>query len=233
MSATRFPGKPLKDICGKPMIEWVYKRAKQAKNVSQVLVATCDQEIIDVVKGFGGEAVMTSDLHTSGTDRVAEACRDIDVDLVVNVQGDEPLIDPNAIDSIIEPFIIDQNLKMASFMVPISEKEAENPNLVKVVVDINNYALYFSRSPIPFQRKPLSGSIYGHVGLYAYTKDFLQTFASLPPSPLESSECLEQLRVLENGYKLKMVEIQDRPMGVDTEEDLEEVIKIAAGLNID
>ena len=104
---------------------------------------------------------------------------------------------------------------------------------MKVVVDINNYALYFSRSAIPFQRKPLSGSIYGHVGLYAYTKDFLQTFASLPPTPLESSECLEQLRVLENGYKLKMVEIQDRPMGVDTEEDLEEVIKIAAGLSLD
>lgn len=196
----------------------------QAKRVSQVLVATCDRVIIEAVSSFGGDAVMTSDQHRSGTDRLAEAAAHLDADVIVNVQGDEPLIDPSAIDRAIEPFTIEEELKMVSLMVPIDSESAKDPNLVKVVVGVDNYALYFSRSPIPYERKALEcRSMYGHVGLYAYTKDFLLQFAAMKPTPLETAESLEQLRVLEHGHRIKMVEIADRPLGVDTHEDLERV----------
>lgn len=221
MSATRFPGKPLANLCGKPMIQWVYERACQAKGVSRVIVATCDAQIVEVVRVFGGEAVMTSDQHRSGTDRLAEAAADMDVDVVVNVQGDEPLIDPKAIEKAIKPFVEHPEITMVSLMVPIDSASAQDPNLVKVVVDRRNFALYFSRSAVPYERKPLEGiPVYGHVGLYAYTKEFLLKYASLDPTPLEQAESLEQLRVLEHGYRIKMVEIPDRPFGVDTPEDL-------------
>lgn len=245
MAATRFPGKPLIDLCGKPMIQWVYERASQAKGVSRVIVATCDREIIDAVTSFGGEAVMTSPDHRSGTDRIAEAARDLDADIIVNVQGDEPLIDPKSIEAALEPFIPchserseepgrgachserseeSRDVVMTSLMAPVDRETARDPNLVKVVVTVDNYALYFSRSPIPYERKLLEGSrIYGHIGLYAYTKDFLLKFASLDPTPLEKAESLEQLRVLEYGYRIKMVEVADRPLGVDTWGDLERV----------
>ena len=224
MAATRFPGKPLVDICGKPMIQWVYERAARAERVGRVIVATCDQVIADAVTSFGGEAVMTSHKHRSGTDRLAEAAANLEADVVVNVQGDEPLIDPSAIDCAVEPFTENAGVTMTSLMVAIDSEAAKDPNLVKVVVDLNNYALYFSRSPIPFERRPLENqSIYGHVGLYAYTKDFLLKFASLDPTPLEKAESLEQLRVLEHGCRIKMVQIPDRPIGVDTQEDLQRV----------
>jgi len=227
MASTRFPGKPLVDVCGKPMIQWVYERASTAKSISRVIVATCDREILEAVIAFGGEAVMTSDKHLSGTDRIAEAVLNLDVDVVVNVQGDEPLIDPAAIDKVIEPFETETDTVMASLMAPISHELALDPNLVKVVVSLSNHALYFSRSPIPYERnvkaREQGARIYGHVGLYAYTKEFLLRFSSLEPTPLEIAESLEQLRALEHGYKIKMVEIADRPMGVDTKEDLERV----------
>ncbi len=224
MGATRFPGKPLIDLCGKPMIQWVYERASQARGISRVMVATCDQEIIDAVAAFGGEAVMTSEAHRSGTDRLAEAAADLDADVIVNVQGDEPLIDPASIESALEPFSTDPSVTMTSLMAPIPADLAKDPNMVKVVVSRDNWALYFSRSPIPYERKALEGRpVYGHVGLYAYTRDFLLTFSSLEPTPLEKAESLEQLRVLEHGYRIKMVEVADRPLGVDTWADLERV----------
>lgn len=223
MGATRFPGKPLIDLCGKPMVQWVYERASKASGVSRVMVATCDQEIIDAVTGFGGEAVMTSKAHRSGTDRLAEAAADLDADVIVNVQGDEPLIDPLSIERALEPCALDSRVLMTSLMAPISPDLAKDPNLVKVVVTTDNYALYFSRSPIPYERKSIEGHLWGHVGLYAYTKDFLLKFASLEPTPLEKAESLEQLRVLEHGYRIKMVEVADRPLGVDTWGDLERV----------
>jgi 3-deoxy-manno-octulosonate cytidylyltransferase (CMP-KDO synthetase) len=224
MGATRFPGKPLVDICGKPMIAWVYERASQAEAVDRVIVATCDKEIIDAVGAFGGEAVMTSDKHRSGTDRLAEVAQSLDSELIVNVQGDEPLIDPKSIELAIRPFDDEPGLNMSSLMVPIDSESAKDPNLVKVVVTLDNYALSFSRSPIPFERKPLIGrSIYGHVGLHAYTRQFLLQFAAMEPTPLEMAESLEQLRVLEHGYRIKMVGIADRPTGVDTQDDLERV----------
>lgn len=230
MGATRFPNKPLADICGKPMIQWVYERASQARGVDRVMVATCDQVVIDAVQAFGGEAVMTSDQHRSGTDRLAEAAANLDSDIIVNVQGDEPLIDPASISRAVEPFKSEPGLNMSSLMVPIDSQSAQDPNLVKVVVTLDNYALYFSRSPIPYERKQLEGrSIYGHVGLYAYTRDFLMKFAAMEPTPLEQAESLEQLRVLEHGYRIKMVEIADRPLGVDTQEDLERVQRVIGG----
>lgn len=222
MAATRFPGKPLVDLCGKPMIQWVYERSRSAYGVSQVIVATCDLEIMEAVRAFGGEAVMTSSAHRSGTDRLAEAAAALDADVIVNVQGDEPLIDPASIELALKPFTSDNEITMTSLMTPIDAQTAQNPNLVKVVVDMQKHALYFSRSPIPYERNPLQDShIYGHVGLYAYTRDFLLKFASLQPTPLEKAESLEQLRVLEHGYRIKMVEIKDRPLGVDTLDDLE------------
>ena len=238
MGATRFPGKPLIDLCGKPMIQWVYERASRARGVSRVMVATCDQEIIDAVAGFGGEAVMTSEAHRSGTDRLAEAARDLDADVIVNVQGDEPLIDPISIERAIEPCALDPKVTMTSLMAPIDREAATDPNLVKVVVSLDNYALYFSRSPIPYERKPAkAGEIpdqlwRGHVGLYAYTKDFLLKFSSLEPTPLEIAESLEQLRVLEHGYRIKMVEVADRPLGVDTWGDLERVREVVTSYEL-
>lgn len=233
MAATRFPGKPLVDICGKPMVQWVYERALQADGVSRVVVATCDREIADAVRGFGGEVVMTSDAHRSGTDRVAEAASHLDVNVVVNVQGDEPLIDPASIRRAIEPFETEPDTVMCSLMVPISADQAGDPNLVKVVTSLSGHALYFSRSPIPFERGAQGGGerkakLFGHVGLYAYAKEFLLKLASLEPTPLEKAESLEQLRVLEYGYRIRMVEIADRPLGVDTEADLERVRAVTA-----
>jgi 3-deoxy-manno-octulosonate cytidylyltransferase (CMP-KDO synthetase) len=222
MAATRFPGKPLVDICGKPMVQWVYERASRAKSVSRVLVATCDQVIADAVRSFGGEAVMTSDTHRSGTDRLAEAAAGLDADIIVNVQSDEPLIDPSAIDRAVAPLEKDPFLTMTSLMVRIDSEAAKDPNLVKVVVGLTGDALYFSRSPIPFERHP-GARIYGHVGLYAYAIGFLLHFAVLEPTPLEKAESLEQLRVIEHGYGIRMVEVKDRPLGVDTEDDLARV----------
>lgn len=233
MASTRFPGKPLVDLAGKPIVQWVYERAAQAASVSRVIVATCDTQIADAVVGFGGEVVMTSDRHRSGTDRIAEAAGGLDADIVVNVQGDEPLIDPRSIDRAVEPLLHDQDILMSSLMVAIDRDAAADPNLVKVVVDVEGFALYFSRSPIPYERDPQMGrdlksrpirtGIHGHVGLYAYRKDFLLKFASLDATPLERAESLEQLRALEHGFKIKMVEVADRPLGVDTPEDLERV----------
>ncbi|OFX13814.1 MAG: 3-deoxy-D-manno-octulosonate cytidylyltransferase, partial [Armatimonadetes bacterium RBG_16_58_9] len=220
------------DIGCKPMIQWVYERSARAESVERVIVATCDQVIVDAVESFGGEAVMTSDTHTSGTDRVAEAAEELDTDIVVNVQGDEPFIAHSSIDRAVEPFRKDRSIVMTSLMTPIDSEAAKDPNQVKVVVSLDNYALYFSRSPIPYERKPLENrGIQGHVGLYAYTRDFLLTYASLERTPLEKAESLEQLRVLEHGYRIKMVEVADRALGVDTEQDLKRARETAGVLS--
>ncbi len=221
MAATRLPNKPLLDIVGKPMVQRVYERVCHASLVSRVIVATCDSEIFDAVQGFGGEVVMTSANHQSGTDRIAEVAANLDEDVIVNVQGDEPLIDPKTIDATIEPFASDESVEMASLMFRISAEDAQDPNLVKVVVNRENWAMYFSRCPIPYQRKPQSDAqIWGHVGMYTYTRRFLLEYASMAPGILERVESLEQLRVLENGKRIKMIPIDGRPMGVDTPEDL-------------
>ncbi len=227
--SSRLEGKPLKDICGKPMIQHVYEAASRASLLDQVVVATDDRRIADAVAGFGGQARMTSANHKTGTDRVAEAVGDAAVDIVVNIQGDEPLLDPVMVDEVVQPFLEEPDLPMSTLCVPILEEEnLANPNVVKVVFDLKGYALYFSRSLIPYPRKRDNFQAYEHLGIYAYRKDFLLTYIKIPQTRLEINESLEQLRVLEAGYRLK-VSVTRQPydgLSVDTEEDLEKVRQI-------
>ena len=225
-SATRLPGKPLADICGKPLIQYVYEQAKKAKLLEDVIVATDDERILKAVEKFGGKAVMTSPSHPSGTDRCAEVARKIDCDFVINIQGDEPLIPPEVIDKVAEALMESSNeVPMTSAATIASEEERENSNVVKVVVDEKAIALYFSRSPIPFYRNPIAPTL-RHIGIYGYRKDFLLKFVSLPQTPLEKTESLEQLRALEHSFKIKIVLVDYSPVGVDTPEDLERVRKL-------
>lgn len=211
------------------MIEHVYRRAVASRNVDAVIVATDDERIADVVRRFGGDVRLTSANHPTGTDRLAEVAADLDCDLVVNVQGDEPLIEPSAIDAAIEPFRDDASLSMTSACLRFTDaEEAENPNVVKVVTDLRGFALYFSRSRIPFPRGPQDPGAgpFKHIGLYVYRREFLRQLASLEPAPLERSESLEQLRVLEHGFSIKMIETRHDSIGVDTPEDLERVRRL-------
>ncbi|MGQ9778242.1 MAG: 3-deoxy-manno-octulosonate cytidylyltransferase [Thermodesulfobacteriota bacterium] len=238
--STRFEGKPLADILGKPMIQWVYERVSQSKLINEVIVATDDRRILRVVESFGAKGIMTSSSHPSGTDRVAEVARTLQSSIIVNVQGDEPLIKGSIIDKAIRPLISDKMLLMSSLMTRIKDLgDWLNPNQGKVVVDKKGFALYFSRSPIPFPRdltisqilsdpnianRLLSKRIYKTIGLYVYRRDFLLKLAEMKPTPLEKLEKLEQLRVLENGYRIKVVCVNYEPIGVDTPQDLQKVI---------
>ena len=223
-ASTRLPGKPLADIVGKPMIQHVYERSSQATIPQQVVVATDDEKVFQAVQQFGGKVVMTSSEHQTGTDRLAEvASKYAEVDVIINVQGDEPLIDPKVIDELAQEFLNDTALQMASVMSIMDTEDYQNPNAVKVVTDLNNNALYFSRSLLPYPRVAGKANVYKHIGIYAYKKDFLLKFAKLEPTPLEQSESLEQLRALENGYKIKMIKTKSKFIGVDSIEDLQTV----------
>lgn len=228
-NSTRLPGKPLADISGKPMIQRVYERAKAASLVEQVIVATDDERVFGAVKAFGGRAVMTSPDHASGTDRIAEAAKAVKASIIVNVQGDEPLIEPDMIDSAVRPLLDDERLKISTLKTKItSEHEYNDPNAVKVVTDKDGFALYFSRSPLPYYRAFFgeAGAPYKHIGLYVYRAAFLEKFSKLEATPLERAERLEQLRALENGFKIKVVETPFNPVSVDTAEDLERVRRL-------
>ena len=226
-ASTRLPGKPLKDIAGKPMVVRVYERASQAGLVNETLVATDDERIKTAVEAAGGKAMLTRADHATGTDRLAEVAEAYpEVDLIVNVQGDEPLIDPGLIDDLAGLFEGEPELAMATVKTEIEdEAEQKNPNNVKVVCDKAGYALYFSRSLMPYPRKG-GCPVYKHIGIYAYRRDFLLKYAKMEPTPLEQAESLEQLRVLENGYRIKVVETKSKFVGVDTVEDLERVNEI-------
>lgn len=230
LAAERLPDKPLLDIAGKPMIQWVWERARQAACLDDLLVATPDEAIRRAVEGFGGRAVMTSPRHRSGTDRLAEAAASLDAEIIVNIQGDEPLIEPQVIEQAVAPLLADPALPMSSLMCICPESELNAPSTVKVVHDRQNNALYFSRARIPFQRGETAAiPVMQHVGLYAYRREFLLAFAALPPTPLEQTESLEQLRALEHGYTIRMVRIEKAPLSVDTPEDLAGVRAIFAG----
>ena len=225
LAATRLPNKPLLDIAGKPMIQWVYERAKCAKLLDEVLVATPDEEILKCVESFGGKAVMTSAAHRSGTDRLAEAAESLDADLILNIQGDEPLLDPSAVDALVEAMIRLPNVLMGSLMCRLDVEEDDDPAVVKVVTDQEGFALYFSRARIPYPRDREAAEPRKHIGIYAYRRDFLIAFPRMDPTPLEKAESLEQLRALENGCRIMMVETTFSPTSVDTQEDLERVRK--------
>jgi len=223
--STRLPGKALAEIDGRPMIEHVYRRAASARSVASVIVATDDERIARAVRSFGGDVRMTSPAHQSGTDRLAEVAASLSCDLVVNVQGDEPLIEPATIDEAVEPFASDPALMMSTLRKRIDNpSELGNPNVTKVVVDRDGYALYFSRAPIPYTREGCPAApIWRHVGLYVYRRECLLRLAALAPTALEQSEALEQLRALENGIRIKAIETHFDSVGVDTPEDLERV----------
>ncbi|MBR1804864.1 MAG: 3-deoxy-manno-octulosonate cytidylyltransferase, partial [Selenomonadaceae bacterium] len=203
--STRLPGKPLKEICGVPMICRVWQRASLAKAVDEVIVATDDERIFAAVEKFSGRAMMTRTDHKTGTDRLAEVAEKFpDVDIVVNVQGDEPLIEPALIDELVAEFA-DENLQMATVATELTdEADFKNPNNVKVVVDCSNNALYFSRATIPFPRNAGKSPVFKHIGIYAYRRNFLLSYAKMESTPLEQTESLEQLRALENGYKIRV-----------------------------
>jgi 3-deoxy-manno-octulosonate cytidylyltransferase (CMP-KDO synthetase) len=238
--SSRFEGKPLADILGKPMIQYVYEGVRESKLIDEAIVATDDQRIVDAVQSFGGKAVMTSLAHFTGTDRVAEVAKRLKSEIIVNVQGDEPLIKGNTIDKAIRPLLSDDTLQLSTLMTRVEEvRDWLNPHIVKVVVDQRNFALYFSRSPIPFPRdlhigrlesnpfgtsRPLPKRVFKHIGVYVFRRKFLLHFSKMKPSPLEKLEKLEQLRALENGYRIKVTPVDYEPLSVDTPEDLQKVI---------
>lgn len=238
-ASTRFPGKPLAQIMKKPMIQWVVEQAQRASRISEVIVATDDDRIFEAVVGFGGTAVMTSQNHATGSDRIAEVASGLNCDIVVNIQGDEPLIPPENIDQVIACLARNPTLNVATLMMAVHESdEIIDPNVVKVVADQKGRALYFSRSAIPYHRDEwkdgfpgnISKSkeegmnrVFKHVGLYAYTRTFLLEFTQMDPTPIEQLEKLEQLRILEHGYPIQVEITEKVSMGVDRVEDLEKI----------
>lgn len=229
MASTRFPGKPLVDLGGKPMVQWVWEKATASGVGEGVVVATPDQEIIDAVRGFGGEAVLTRSDHPSGTDRIAEVAQQLAADIYVNVQGDEPMVEPENIRLCAQPLLDDASVQMGSVMAVCPDHEADNPAVVKVVTDLEGYALYFSRHAVPFPRNARQTALYKHVGLYAYRREAVQAFATWSPTPLELTESLEQLRFLEHGVKIKMSLGTAAASGVDTPEQAEDIRRTLRG----
>lgn len=209
------------------MVQWVYEKAERASLVEEVMVATDDERVAQAVKNFGGKFRMTAKTHPSGTDRIAEVAKDISSDILINVQGDEPGVEPRHIDLVANYLLQDQNAVMATLASRITEaEERENPNVVKVVFDQKGYAMYFSRFGIPFNRDGIPRTErHKHIGIYSYRREFILKFVGLPPTPLEKVECLEQLRALENGYKIRVGVTEYHGVGVDTPEDLERMSK--------
>lgn len=222
--STRLPGKPLANIAGKPMIERVYEQVSKALKPSICIVATDDTRVYDVVTSFGGTVVMTSADHPTGTDRLAEvAAQYKDIDLIINVQGDEPMIEPTLIDELAALFEEDTTLQMATVATPLLEDEYEEPSAVKVVLNKRNDAMYFSRSLIPYPRHDFVNAPLKHIGIYAYKRQFLLDYAKMKPTAAEQTESLEQLRALESGYTIRVIVTDKRFVGVDTPEDLARV----------
>lgn len=232
-ASSRFPGKALAPLAGRPLIQHVYERAAGARYLSQLLIATDDPRIADAARAFGAPVRLTRPDHPSGTDRVAEAASADPAELVVNIQGDEPLIDPAAIDAAVLGLLEAPEIPMGTLKKLIEDPaELHNPNVVKVVTDRHGNALYFSRSRIPYVREGVERApCYKHVGLYVYRRDFLLAYSQLPVGPLERAEKLEQLRALENGYRIRVIETEYESRGVDTPEDLKTVARLleAAG----
>lgn len=229
-ASTRLPGKPLLKVLNKPIIQWVWEKAKMAKLADNVIIATDSELIYEVAKTFTDDVEMTSENHKSGSDRIAEvAKRHPEFDYIVNLQGDEPLIKPESIDEIIKALQAGADISTL-IRVLKDEEDINNPNCVKCVVDNNNLALYFSRSKIPYERNSNQAEFYGHIGIYGYTRDALLKMTSTPQSMLEKAESLEQLRALQSGLKIKTIKVDFVPVGIDTEEDLKKFEKIAMDL---
>jgi 3-deoxy-manno-octulosonate cytidylyltransferase (CMP-KDO synthetase) len=232
-ASTRLPGKPLRDICGKSLIQRVYEQCRMSSVLDSVCVATDDERIVSAVRAFGGRVVLTSAAHASGTDRLAEAASSLDADIVANIQGDQPFLDPLMIGEAVRPLLDNPTIDICTLMHPVTRPEdLHDPAVVKVVTDRSGFALYFSRSLIPFPQKPVSHQTFEHVGLYVYRKTTLLKIASLPTTTLEQVESLEQLRWLEHGMRIRIVETRCSDheysgFSVDTPADLERAIEMA------
>jgi len=224
-ASTRFPGKVLQVLRGKPVVQHVWERARKSERLDWVIIACDDEKVFTAAQAFGADAVMTSLDHASGTDRIAEAVSGMDVDIIINIQGDEPLIAPAVIDDLAAALLDDADVPMATVVLPLTDRaQAQDPNVVKVVIDQHGFALYFSRSSIPYVRDGDGNPpIYKHLGIYGYRREFLMSYSALPPSALEQAEKLEQLRVLEAGYRIKTVMTDHDSIGVDTPEDLKKL----------
>ncbi|MFH1854400.1 MAG: 3-deoxy-manno-octulosonate cytidylyltransferase [Candidatus Omnitrophota bacterium] len=233
--STRFEGKLLADLCGKPVIQHTWENAKKSKSIEELLIATDDKRVYNAAKGFGAKVVYTSKAHRSGSDRLTEVASQFDARIIVNIQADEPFIHPSMIDDVVAPLLRNESIQMSTLCHKIKNRGVlSDPNTVKVVVDRNGFALYFSRAQIPYEARVTShesriAGCYKHIGIYAYTKDFLFTFKSLPQSRLEKIERLEQLRAIENGYKIKVIETKFDTIGIDTQEDLQKAVELIKG----
>jgi len=227
LGSTRLANKVLADINGKPMIQHVWEKARQTRILNDLIIAADDERIVEVCKGFGANVILTSKDHKTGTDRLTEIVNPLDVKVIVNIQGDEPLIQPEMIDHIARPLLDDEELVMTTLVKKIDDPaELSNPSVVKVVFDRNNFALYFSRAKIPYFHGSFEDPrpvYYKHIGMYGYTKDFLFNMKNIPQSSAEKAEKLEQLRVLEAGFKIKVIETKVNTVAVDTQEDLDKV----------
>ena len=225
--SSRLEGKPLIEVGGKPIIQWAYEKAQLAKTADIIIVATDDERIYNAVIKFGGNVEMTSTAHKCGSDRIKEVVmRHPEIKYIVNLQGDEPLIKPESIDEVAKNVQEDETADISTLIRKISPKEAENPNLVKCIRDINGYALYFSRAKIPYERNEGKSDFYGHLGIYGYKREALIKMTELPQTSYEMSESLEQLRALQNGMKIKTSIVNFVPVGIDTAEDLEKFKQI-------
>ena len=233
--STRFEAKLLADLCGKPVIQHTWENAKKSNLIEDLIIATDDKRIYNAAKGFGANVVYTSQAHRSGSDRLTEVASSIDAKVIVNIQADEPLLHPSMIDDVVGPVLKDASTVMATLCHKIKDPaQIQDPSVVKVVFDRNGFALYFSRAPIPYERMGSDDKLqaidcYKHIGIYAYAKDFLFTFKSLPQSRLERIEKLEQLRVLENGYRIKVIETKFDTVGIDTPSDLQKAVEAIKG----
>lgn len=227
MASSRFPGKPLADILGLPMVLHVYERARRCSVVDEVVVATCDDEIRATVEAYGGRVIMTSQVHERATDRVAEAAEHVDAGIVINIQGDEPLLDPDMLDQVSAPLVRDPDLLVCNLIQPLhTQAERQDPNLVKVVFTPQMRALYFSREPIPSHRYVPDQPTFRQLGIIAFTKGFVVTFVRLSRTPLEKAESVDMMRILEHGYSITLVETANPIYSVDTPADLELVIRL-------
>jgi len=228
LKSTRLPQKPLADICGKPMLQWVYEAAKKASGIDEVTIATDSPEIMTAARAFGARVLLTGQDCQSGTERITEAMQTVEADIYINVQGDEPLVDPSALAELAKLMREDSSLGCATLCASISDEDAKNPNTVKVVLDNGNNALYFSRSPIPYARDAKYAKYYGHMGVYAWRKDILAASIAIPPSMLAEAEKLEQLRLLHAGVKIRCIICQEMSLSVDTEADLQMARRLMA-----
>lgn len=222
IDSTRLPRKPLSSIQGKPMIQWVYENARRCKALTDVIVATDHEEIADIIQSCGGKVILSNTYFETGSDRVASVAKQYpDMDVVINLQGDEPFIKPIMLDQLLAPYLAGEKPEMTTLAYPLDmETDYNSPAIVKVITDLNGNAIYFSRSPIPYLRNPSTVPVYHHMGLYAFTRDFLLKYTQLPQSPLEKVEGLEQLRALENGYRIRVCLTHEKTLEINTPEEL-------------